>query len=56
MNTRWKRTIVQAKNGGGEATVIAIGAELNNDALKHSIAMGIPNALRIEEVGRGYQR
>ncbi len=46
-----EETIVQAKNGAGEATVIAIGSELNNDALKHSIAMGIKNALRIEEVG-----
>ena len=44
-----EETIVQAKNGGGEATVIAIGSELHNDALKQSIAMGIKNALRIEE-------
>ena len=44
-----EETIVQAKNGGGEATVIAIGSALHNDALKHSIAMGIKNALRLEE-------
>ena len=44
-----EETIVQAKNGGGEATVIAIGSELHNDALKQSIAMGIKNALRIED-------
>ena len=46
-----EETIVQAKNGGGQATVIAIGSALHDDALKHSIAMGIGNALRIEETG-----
>ena len=44
-----EETIVQATKGGGESTVIAIGSELHNDALKHSIAMGIKNALRVEE-------
>lgn len=44
-----EETIVQAKNGGGESTVIAIGSELHNDALKHSMAMGIKHALRVEE-------
>lgn len=44
-----EETIVQAKNGGGDSTVIAIGSELHNDALKHSMAMGIKNALRVEE-------
>ena len=44
-----EETIVQAKNAGGKATVIAIGPEWHNDALKHSIAMGIPNAVRIDE-------
>ena len=44
-----EEAIVQAKNGGGEATVIAIGGALHDDALKHSIAMGIKNALRIDE-------
>ncbi len=43
--------IVQAKNTGGEATVIAIGPEMHNDALKHSIAMGIHRALRVDEPG-----
>ena len=46
-----EESIVQAKNGGGQATVIAIGSELHNDALKHSLAMGIQNALRVEEAG-----
>lgn len=44
-----EETIVQAKNGGGESTVIAIGSELHNDALKHSIAMGVKNARRVDE-------
>jgi len=44
-----EETIVQANSGGGESTVIAIGSELHNDALKHSMAMGIKNALRVEE-------
>jgi len=44
-----EETIVQAKKAGGETTVIAIGPEFHNDALKHSIAMGIKNALRIQE-------
>lgn len=46
-----EETIVQAKQFGGESTVIAIGAELHNDALKHSMAMGIKNVLRIDEAG-----
>ena len=46
-----EETIVQAKKGSGESTVIAIGTELHNDALKHSMAMGIKNVLRIEEAG-----
>ena len=46
-----EETIVQAQAGGGDSTVIAIGAALNDDALKHSLAMGIKNALRIDESG-----
>ncbi len=46
-----EETIVQAKNGSGESTVVAIGSELHNDALKHSLAMGVSSALRIEETG-----
>ena len=50
-----EETIVQAKNTGGAATVIAIGDEMHNDALKQSIAMGIPNALRLHEPGADFQ-
>ena len=46
-----EETIAQAKQFGGESTVIAIGAELHDDALKHSMAMGIKNVLRINETG-----
>lgn len=41
--------ILQAKSGGGKATVIAIGSEMHNDALKHSLAMGLTEAIRIED-------
>lgn len=44
-----EETIVQSKNTGGDATVIAIGPEMHNEALKHSIAMGIPNAVRVDD-------
>ncbi len=46
-----EETISQAKNGGGDSTVIAIGTDTNDDALKHSMAMGIKNVLRVEETG-----
>lgn len=46
-----EETIVQAKSCAGEATVIAIGPKIHDDALKHSMAMGITNALRIDEPG-----
>lgn len=39
--------ILQAKAGGGKATVIAIGAELHGEALKHSLAMGLDDAARV---------
>lgn len=39
--------ILQAKNGGGKATVIAVGPELHNEALKHSLAMGLDDAARV---------
>jgi len=46
-----EETIVQATLGGGESTVVAIGSDLHNDALKHSMAMGILRALRVDEPG-----
>ncbi|MDX2136683.1 MAG: electron transfer flavoprotein subunit beta/FixA family protein [Chloroflexota bacterium] len=44
-----EEAILQAKAGGGKATVIALGGELHNDALKHSLAMGLDEAIRIED-------
>ena len=46
-----EETIVQAKQAKGKSTAIAIGGALHDDALKHSIAMGIQNALRLDESG-----
>ncbi|MFW5708965.1 MAG: electron transfer flavoprotein subunit beta/FixA family protein [Chloroflexota bacterium] len=44
-----EEAIVQAKNGGGKATVVAIGPEMHNDALKHSLAMGLDEAVRVHD-------
>ena len=44
-----EEAILQAKAGGGKATVIAIGSEMHNDALKHSLAMGVDEAVRVWE-------
>jgi electron transfer flavoprotein beta subunit len=44
-----EEAIVQAKEAGGKATVIAVGGELHNDALKHSLAMGLDEAIRIQD-------
>jgi electron transfer flavoprotein beta subunit len=41
--------LIQAKNGGGKCTVIAVGAEMHNEALKHSLALGFDQAIRIED-------
>ena len=42
-----EEAILQAKHAGGKATVIAIGPEIHNDALKHSLAMRLDEAVRI---------
>jgi electron transfer flavoprotein beta subunit len=39
--------ILQAKAAGGKATVIAIGPEMHTESLKHSLAMGLDEAIRI---------
>lgn len=46
-----EEAIVQAKNTGGQATVIAIGNEMHNEALKHSLAMGVDEAVRVWDDG-----
>lgn len=44
-----EEAIVQAGNTDGKATVIAIGDEMHNDALKHSLAMGLNEAVRVSD-------
>jgi electron transfer flavoprotein beta subunit len=39
--------ILQAKDADGKATVMAIGPEMHNEALKHSLAMGLNEAVRV---------
>jgi electron transfer flavoprotein beta subunit len=34
---------------GGQTTVVAVGPEMHNEALKHGLAMGINEAIRIED-------
>jgi len=46
-----EEAIVQAKNAGGKTTVIAVGPEMHNDALKHGLAMGMDSAMRVWEDG-----
>jgi electron transfer flavoprotein beta subunit len=41
--------IIQAKNAGGTATVVAIGPEMHNEALKHSVALGYDEAIRVHD-------
>ncbi|MBZ0290968.1 MAG: electron transfer flavoprotein subunit beta/FixA family protein [Anaerolineae bacterium] len=42
-----EEAITQAKNHGGKSAVIAIGPEMHNEALKHSLAMGVDEAMRV---------
>jgi electron transfer flavoprotein beta subunit len=46
-----EEAIVQAKNTSGKATVMAVGADMHNEALKHSIAMGLDSAVRVWDDG-----
>ena len=46
-----EETIARSKSHGGASTVIAIGGALHDDALKHSLAMGVQNAIRVDEPG-----
>ncbi len=42
-----EEAIVQAKEAGGKASVVAIGPDMHNDALKQSLAMGVKEATRV---------
>lgn len=44
-----EEAIVHAKDYEGTATVIAIGGEIHQDALKHALAMGMNEAIRIDD-------
>jgi electron transfer flavoprotein beta subunit len=46
-----EETIRQADAVGGDSTVIAVGGDMHNDSLKHSLAMGIKNAARANADG-----
>jgi len=46
-----EETIRQSEAIGGESTVIAVGSDMHNEALKHSLAMGIKNAVRVTADG-----
>ncbi|MCU0499262.1 MAG: electron transfer flavoprotein subunit beta/FixA family protein [Anaerolineae bacterium] len=46
-----EEAIVQAEKAKGKATVIALGGDLHVDALKHSLAMGMSEAIRIHDDG-----
>jgi electron transfer flavoprotein beta subunit len=44
-----EEAIVQAGKDNGKATVIALGSEAHNDALKHALAMGMTEAVRVHD-------
>lgn len=44
-----EEALLQAKNVGGKTTVIALGPEMHNEALKHSLAMGFDQAIRVDD-------
>ena len=44
-----EEAILQAKAAGTKAVVVAIGPELHNEALKHSLAMGLDEAARVSD-------
>jgi electron transfer flavoprotein beta subunit len=44
-----EEAIVQSRNTGGKAIVLAIGGEMHSSALKHGLAMGLDEAIRIDD-------
>lgn len=46
-----EEALVRSKETGGKTTVIAVGGERHNDALKHALAMGLDSAIRIDDTG-----
>ncbi len=46
-----EEAIQKAKDLGAKSAVIAVGPEMHNDALKHSLAMGLDEAYRVWDEG-----
>jgi electron transfer flavoprotein beta subunit len=46
-----EETIQQADNTGGDSTVIAVGPDMHEESLKHALAMGVKNAVRVSDEG-----
>lgn len=46
-----EEAILQAKAANGKSTVVAIGSEMHTEALKHCLAMGINEAVRVDDEG-----
>lgn len=44
-----EEAIVRGKEAGGKATVIALGGEIHDEALKHALAMGVDEAARVDD-------
>lgn len=44
-----EEAIVQAKASGSKAIAVALGGDLHLDALKHGLAMGLDEAIRIDD-------
>lgn len=42
-----EEALLRAKDAGGKTTVIAIGPDMHTEALKHSLAMGFDQAIRV---------
>ncbi len=44
-----EEAILQMEKGGGNSTVIAIGAQMHEDSLRDALAKGVKDAIRIED-------
>ncbi|HYO89386.1 MAG TPA: electron transfer flavoprotein subunit beta/FixA family protein [Candidatus Limnocylindrales bacterium] len=44
-----EEAITRAKDAGGKVTVVALGGETHADALKHALAMGVDEAVRVDD-------
>lgn len=44
-----EEALLRVKDAGGKVTVAAIGGEIHGEALKHALAMGVEEAVRIDD-------